>query len=123
VPRRPAVLVADDQPDAAGSLARLLGLLGFEVWAATTPLDVVRLAAAHPPDAVVMDLAWPGPDGCALAGSVCRAAGRRPLLVALTGQPGQEARARAAGFDHHLLKPADPFAIEQLIRDALRRTA
>jgi CheY-like chemotaxis protein len=111
------VLVADDEPDAARSLAGLLALLGFEARAATTPLDVVRLAVAHPPDAVVLDLGWPGPDGCALAGAVCRAAGRRPVLVALTGRPGQEGRCRAAGFDHHLLKPADPAAVARAIRD------
>ena len=119
--RSPVVLVADDEPGAAQSLAALLGLLGFEARAAATPLDAVRLAAAHPPDAVVMDLGWPGPDGCALAGAVCRAAGRRPLLVALTGHPGQEARTLAAGFDHLVHKPADPAALEHLLRDELDR--
>ena len=103
------VLVADDEPDAARSLAGLLALLGFEARAATTPLDVVRLAVAHPPRR-----RGPGPR---LAGAVCRAAGRRPVLVALTGRPGQEGRCRAAGFDHHLLKPADPAAVARAIRD------
>jgi CheY-like chemotaxis protein len=111
------VLVADDEPDTARSLAGLLALFGFEARAATTPLDVVRLAAAHPPDAVTLDLGWPGPDGCALAGAVCRAARRRPVLVALTGWPGQEGRCRAAGFAHHPLKPADPAALARAIRD------
>jgi two-component system, OmpR family, response regulator len=111
----PSVLIADDDRDNAQSLAELLTLLGFEARAASTALDAVRLAAAHPPDAVVMDLSWPGPDGCDLAGAVCRAAGRRPLLVALTGCTGQEGRTRAAGFDHHLLKPADPMALANLL--------
>ena len=62
-----------------------------------------------------MDLGWPGPDGCALAGAVCRAAGRRPLLVALTGHQGLEGWSRAAGFDHHLLKPADPPVLAALL--------
>jgi DNA-binding response OmpR family regulator len=109
--------VADADSDAAHSLAQFLALLRFDARAATTPLDVVRLAAAQRPDAAILDLGWPGPDGCALAGAVCRAAGRRPLLVALTGRPGQEARCRAAGFDRHLLKPADPAALARAIRD------
>jgi CheY-like chemotaxis protein len=115
---RPAVLVADDEPDTAQSLAQLLTLLGFEAWAAATPLDALRLAAAHPPDAVVMDLGWPGADGCSLAGAICRVAGRRPLLVAVTGHQGEEGRARAAGFDHHFLKPADPAALADLLATA-----
>jgi CheY-like chemotaxis protein len=42
---------------------------------------------------------------------------RRPVLVALTGWDAHEdlARARAAGFDHHLTKPADLAAVEQLL--------
>jgi CheY-like chemotaxis protein len=116
--RAPAVLVADDEPDTAQSLARLLNLLGFEARAAATPPDALRLAAAHPPDAVVMDLGWPGADGCALAAAVCRAAGGRPLLVAVTGHQGQESRARAAGFDHLFLKPADPAALADLLAAA-----
>jgi CheY-like chemotaxis protein len=116
--RSPAVLVADDEPDTAQSLAQLLTILGFEARAAATPLDALRLAAAHPPDAVVMDLGWPGADGCALARAVCRLAGRRPLLVAVTGYHGEEGRALAAGFDHHFLKPADPTALADLLATA-----
>jgi CheY-like chemotaxis protein len=118
VHRAPAVLIADDEPDTAQSLTHLLNLLGFEARAAATPLDALRLAAAHPPDAVVMDLGWPGADGCALGVAVCRAAGGRPLLVAVTGHQGQEGRARAAGFDHLFLKPADPAAQADLLAAA-----
>ena len=116
--RPPAVLIADDEPDTAQSLAQLLTLLGFEARAAATPLDALRLAAAYPPDAVVMDLGWPGADGCSLARAICRVAGRRPLLVAVTGYQGEEGRARAAGFDHHFLKPADPAALADLLATA-----
>ena len=83
-----------------------------------SPTDLV---ADDEPDAVVMDLSWPGPDGCALAWAVCRAACRRPLLVAVTGLPREEGRTRAAGFDPHLLEPADPIALGQAIRTHVDR--
>jgi CheY-like chemotaxis protein len=105
---RPRVLIADEYPDAAGSLADLLTLLGFEARAARTPGDALRLATVYPPDAIVMEIRWARTDGYALAGELRRAAGGRPALVAVVGAHGQETQSRAAGFDHCLLKPADP---------------
>jgi CheY-like chemotaxis protein len=111
------VLVADDQKDTANTLAEVLNLSGFEARAATLPLDALRLAADNPPDVVVMDLGWPGLDGYALARAVRNVAGRRPLLVALTGYPGFESRSKAEGFDGHFLKPVDPDELVGYLRD------
>ena len=74
--------------------------------AAYSAEEALRLAAAAPLDAVVSDLRMPT-DGCDLARALA-AAPRRPLLMAVTGVHGAEERCRAAGFDHVLLKPADP---------------
>jgi CheY-like chemotaxis protein len=46
----------------------------------------------------------------------------RPLLIAVTAYGGvyTEELARAAGFDHYLVKPADPLAVEALVRSRAR---
>jgi two-component system, OmpR family, response regulator len=114
------VLVADDQKDTADTLAEVLNLSGFDARAAALPLDALRLAADDPPDVVVMDLAWPGLDGYALARAVENMAGRRPLLVAVTGYDGYEGRSRAEGFDAHFVKPVDPAQLVGYIRENAR---
>jgi CheY-like chemotaxis protein len=49
----------------------------------------------------------------------------KPVLIAITAFAGEypEAKAREAGFDFYLVKPADPFVIEALIRDRKSRPA
>jgi CheY-like chemotaxis protein len=74
--RRLSVLVVDDYPDAAGSLARLLGLLGYRVRVALGVEEALRAAAESPPDVVVMEVrlrrgtagGWPGGSAACCAG-------------------------------------------------------
>jgi len=79
----------------------------------------VRLALSLKPDLVLVDVGLPGMDGYEVARHLRRDAnGGAPLrLVALTGygQPEDRARALAAGFDRHFVKPVDPAAIEGLL--------
>ena len=117
-----SVLVVDDQMDVADSLARFLRVaVGHEVRVAYNGIAAVRMAAAVVPEAVVCDLAMPKLDGLRAAEVLSRL-NPRPLLIALTAYSTEytEALARAAGFDHYLTKPADPFAIEALIRHRQR---
>ena len=102
------VLVVDDNPDAAHTLSALLRMAGHEVIKAADGAEALRHAAAHPPDVAVIDLAMPGMSGYELAASLRRQSwGRDVMLIALTGRGAAEdvAHARAAGFDHHFLKP------------------
>lgn len=115
------VLVADDNPDAAVALAWALGHEGFTVHTATTPSEVVGRAREHPPDVLVMDLMWEGTDGYALTRQVCELTGVRPLLIAMTGLSGLEARSRAAGFTFHFLKPCDVSLLRAVIDNHGRR--
>jgi CheY-like chemotaxis protein len=116
---RPAsVLVIEDNTDAADSLARFLRLAtGYEVKVAYDGAAGAELAAADRPTAVVCDLGLPRLNGLQVAGRLAGLGAARPLLIAVTALSGTfpEAQARAAGFDHFLVKPADPFAIEALI--------
>jgi DNA-binding response OmpR family regulator len=110
--------------DAADSMARFLRVaVGYEVRVAYDGAAGVKLAEADPPDAVICDIQLPRLNGLDVARHLAALGPQRPLLIAVTAFSGvyPEDRARAAGFDHYLIKPADPFAIEGLISDHLRR--
>jgi CheY-like chemotaxis protein len=113
-----SVLVVDDEPDTARTTADVLTMLGLPARAAVTPLDAIRQAAADPPGAIVMDLRRPDVSGYDLARHLRWMAPWRPLMVALTGVPESERRARAEGFDLHVAKPADPRWLADLLRAA-----
>jgi CheY-like chemotaxis protein len=103
------VLVVDDDHDAADSLAMVLGLLGHRVGVAYGGAEAVEAAIEAIPDIAVLDLGMPGMDGCELARRLrARPQGEGVVLVALTGWVGEpyRRRAREAGFDHFLAKPA-----------------
>ena len=112
------ILVVDDDHDSAESLAMLFQMMGHEVRAAHNGLAAVDLAEAFRPDLIVLDIGMPGLDGY----EVCRRIrqhswGRAAVIAALTGWSRDEDRDRSeqAGFDHFLVKPVDPKALEDLI--------
>jgi CheY-like chemotaxis protein len=112
-------MIADGNVDAAESLALLLRLQGHEVVTAHSGLDALAAAESFRPDAAFLAMYLPGLDGCEVCRRLCSGVtGQRPrTLVALTGcglETDQKAT-RAAGFDHHLVKPADPETILALL--------
>jgi signal transduction histidine kinase len=112
------VLVVDDNHDAAESLAVLLKLLGAEVRVAHSGPDALEALEEYKPAAVLLDIGMPGMDGHEVARRIrCRPELRDVTLIALTGW-GQEEdrhRSRSAGFDYHLIKPADVNALQTLL--------
>jgi signal transduction histidine kinase/CheY-like chemotaxis protein len=118
-PSRPQrVLVVDDNKDAAESLALLLSLDGHEVRVAHSGQDALNVAMAFQPQAVFCDLGMPGMDGHEFATQL-RQDPRfsATLLVAVTGWGTEDdkRRARTAGFDAHLTKPASEGALAALL--------
>ena len=120
------VLVVDDNRASADMLAVLLRLSGFEVAVAYEGRAAVDRAKDWCPDAVVMDIGMPdlnGFDACrAMRGD---ADGRPFVAIALTGWGGSDAKAasREAGFDLHLVKPAEPSAVTDLLSTRLTALA
>jgi CheY-like chemotaxis protein len=110
-----AVLVVDDDPDGAESLAQLLRLSGHDARFACACEQAVELAAGFAADVVILDLALPHTDGYETAKQLCAVLGRRPLLVAVTGYAGLAARSLLEGFDHHFLKPVAPGVLTDLL--------
>ncbi len=117
------VLVVEDNRDAADTLCLLLEILGHDVQAAYTGTDGVRRAAGWEPDAVLCDIGLPGMDGFEVARRLRRQPGtEQALLVAITGYGTEQDRRRGceAGFDHYLVKPADPNDLRRLLADRAR---
>jgi PAS domain S-box-containing protein len=115
---RRRVLIADDNRDAAVSLAMMLKLLGHEVATAHDGLEVVRIAGEFRPDIAFLDIGMPGLNGYEAAQRIREADGAaQPVLVALTGWGQEEDRRRsqAAGFDHHLVKPVSLAVLQRLL--------
>ena len=108
--------------DAAQSLADLLTLLGHQVRVAFDGERGVQAAQDERPDAVISDIGLPGAiDGYGVAArlrGLPEFAGVR--LIALSGYVDAQARERArqAGFDAHIAKPADLPALEAALRSA-----
>lgn len=117
---RVRVLVVDDNPDGANSLARLLRILGFEAEAAYGGQEALDAAHAHKPDCVLSDIGMPGIDGYQLAALFRQDESLKDIpLVAITAYAEPE-RAMTAGFDHHFVKPADPYALHDALRKILK---
>jgi CheY-like chemotaxis protein len=120
-PTRPVnVLVVDDNPDAAESLALVLEQAGHRVRVAGDGLAALDAAREVRPDVVLLDLGMPGMNGFEAARRLREDPAARPaLLVAVTGWDGDEdrRRTRAAGFAHHLVKPADPEHVLALVSE------
>jgi len=112
------VLLADDNKDAADSLAMLLTLSHHEVRIAHCGRAALAVAETFRPDVALLDIGMPELDGYSVARALRQAPWARGMrLIALTGR-GQEEdkqRACAAGFDHHLTKPINPAALERLL--------
>lgn len=118
------VLVADDNVDAAASVAMMLELDGYEVEIAHDGRQAIERATASPPDAMVVDIGMPGADGYEVARAVRGSDwGREVLLVATTGwgQPEDKQRAVEAGFDAHFTKPVYPEHLRELLAARLVR--
>lgn len=122
-PRGMRILVADDNPDSAQSLAMLLTLAGHETRSAADGAEAIRVADEFRPEVAFLDIGMPDLDGYATARELrTRPWAQRLMLFALTGwgQPEDKLRAREAGFDAHVIKPLDFSSVEELIATARR---
>lgn len=112
------ILVVDDSRDTALALAKLLKRAGHEVEVAHDGPTALQMARDRRPRVVLLDIGLPGLDGYQVAAELRRTEGLEgAVLVAVSGY-GQEqdrARSRAAGFDHHLIKPVNFDALFSLL--------
>ena len=119
----PRVLVVDDDLTVAEVVLGYLRRDGFEAAHAADGLAALAIAAAAPPDLVVLDLMLPGIDGL----EVCRRLrAERPDLpvVMLTARGEEEDRIAGleVGADDYVVKPFRPRELALRVRSVLRRT-
>jgi signal transduction histidine kinase/CheY-like chemotaxis protein len=116
-PRR-RILIVDDNVDAATTLGELLDTLGATVCVVHNGHGALSALDTFRPDSVLLDIGMPDMDGCEVARRI-RASDVHGdiLLIALTGwgQEHDHARSRAAGFDHHVVKPPDINRLRDLL--------
>jgi signal transduction histidine kinase len=112
------ILLADDNRDAAESLAIILRLEGHEVELAHDGSAALESFALRRPDVALLDIGMPKINGYEVAREIrARPEGDAVLLIAITGwaQDSDRARSRDAGFDHHLTKPVEPETLIELL--------
>jgi len=110
-PAKPSrILGVDDLMASAETLMMLLEMEGFEVKVANEGMAAIRIAEDFKPDVVLLDIGLPGMNGFEVAHQLrSLPSARDALLIALTGYGEAESRTRSAkaGFDFHMVKPAD----------------
>jgi len=112
------ILVVDDNGDAAESLGMVLRLLGADVRVAHDGHKAIEVFGDYEPAVVLMDIGMPGMDGYEVARTLRRQfPDHCAALVALTGWGEAKDRrlSQEAGFDHHLVKPAEISALQALL--------
>ena len=108
MPTRSCIVVADDNHDAADSLAQLLDLMGYDAVAVYDGEQAVRACHDLHPDLAILDVQMPLLDGCAAARRIRNEEdGRSPMLASLTALKLQDEPLRSGRdlFDTHLSKP------------------
>jgi signal transduction histidine kinase/CheY-like chemotaxis protein len=112
------ILLADDNRDAAESLAILLRFEGHDVELVHDGEAAMRCFEARGHDVALLDIGMPNASGYEVARHIrAQAEGKRVLLIAITGwaQDADKLASREAGFDHHLAKPIEPDALIRLL--------
>jgi CheY-like chemotaxis protein len=108
MPTHSCIVVADDNHDAADSLAQLLGLMGYDAVAVYDGEQAVRACHDLHPDLAILDVQMPLLDGCAAARRIRDDEdGRAPMLASLSALKMQDEPLRSEHglFDTHLSKP------------------
>ena len=112
------ILIVDDNRDSADSLAMMLKIMGNDTHTAYDGEEAVTSSEKFRPDVILLDIGLPKLNGY----EACRriralTGGEKLVIIAQTGWGQDEDRQRThdAGFDHHLVKPVEPFALMKLL--------
>jgi len=115
---RISVLLVEDNRDLADSFRVLMETLGHEIHVAREGMAGLEAARARAFDMILVDIGLPGMSGYEVARRLrVEPVTAKALVVAVSGYGRDEDKrqARAAGFDHYLVKPIDPAALQNLL--------
>jgi two-component system, OmpR family, KDP operon response regulator KdpE len=116
------ILVVDDEPQILRALQTSLRAAGYDVDTAADAETALASAAAHPPDAVILDLVLPDGSGTEVSRRLREWTSSPILILSVVGEDREKVAALDAGADDYVTKP---FSIEELLarlRAALRRS-
>jgi PAS domain S-box-containing protein len=117
------ILVVDDNVDAAEMLSMFLEATGYEVVVEHAAKQALERSALELPDVCLLDIGLPEMDGNELAQRLrAQPETAKSVLIAVTGYGQEQDRkqTRAAGFDHHLVKPVDVQKLSSLLAEVSR---
>jgi signal transduction histidine kinase/ActR/RegA family two-component response regulator len=121
--RQQKILIVDDNVDSAQTIGWMLELSGYTPRLAHDGLTTLEIAREYRPDTILLDIGLPGMNGY----DVCRELRKDPafkdtIIIAQTGwgQKRDRDMAKAAGFDHHLVKPISLDEITRLLSETAK---
>jgi CheY-like chemotaxis protein len=120
------VMVVDDNRDAAILMGRLLRALGNDVQVVHDGFTALETAEQFRPEAVLLDIGLPEMDGYDTARMLRELpACKDILIIAVTGwgQEDDREKGKLAGFNHHVVKPADSSTLMELLATARTKFA
>jgi len=107
-----SILIADDDRDTVMTLEAILSDEGHVVHTVTHGALVTEAVRRFKPEVCILDIELPGKNGYGLARDISAEHGAaRPVLIAISGKwtaKMDQLLAKTVGFDHFLIKPADP---------------
>ena len=119
-PKARRILIVDDDPDSAHSLAMLLKRDGHETRTAHDGLEALEAAATFRPDTILMDIGLPKLNGYDAARKIrAQRWGESIVLIAFTGwgQDEDRQKSREAGFSAHMVKPVELPALTKVLAE------
>lgn len=119
---RPTILLADDDPTIADTLAPFLERAGFHVLVVSDGVNALEKVQAHHPELIILDVLMPRMDGRETLRRLRKANVWTPtILLTQVGEASERALALEEGADDYLNKPFDPHELLARIRAVLRR--
>lgn len=116
------ILVIDDEPQIRRALRVGLERSGFTVMAAASGEEGLDLAALHPPDLVILDLAMPGIDGYTVCAELRRWSKTPIIVLSVRGNEEDKIKALDQGADDYLTKPFGVGELLARMRAVMRRS-
>jgi len=119
------VLIAEDDRDVRTVLHLVLRLDGNQVVEARTPNEALLRAIELHPDIIVLDLTFPGSDGFSVLSKLRQTDETSDVpIIVISGRAKAEEQIRALeeGADVYLVKPFDPFAFMEAVRNIVGMT-
>jgi DNA-binding response OmpR family regulator len=118
------ILIVDDEPDLREVLEEYFVAQGYTALSAASATAARALAAEHPVDVALLDIAMPGEDGLSLARHLRERYGKLAIIMLTSaGTVLDRIVGLEIGADDYVTKPFDPRELLARVKSVLRRTS